>query len=104
MTGLPAGARSTKAGRQHPIGRAQQQRKPRVDQVHVRQRNRQVAAQHHTFVQHVVDDVEQGGVGRIQDEFRIAPAPACGWRVALRQASASHGLASDPWRAAAGGR
>ena len=39
-----------------------------------------------------------------ENEFRVAPAAACGSRVPLRPASASHGFASDPWRDAARGR
>ena len=58
--------------RQHPIGRAQQHGQPRIDQIDLRQRDRQVAAQHDAFVQDVIDDVQQRRLAGIENGFSVA--------------------------------
>src|SRR5688572_15848905 len=73
--------------RQDAIGGAQQQRQSRVNQVDLRQRDRQVSGQHDAFAQHVVDDVEQRGIFGAEDQLRV-----------IRLAGRRHSFAGHAYR------
>ena len=69
---------------QDAIGGAQQHRQPRVDEVDLRQRQRQIAAEHDSLVQGVVHDVEERRAVSLEDafcnclrgSFRVVRSPA----------------------------
>lgn len=82
--------------RQHTIGGAQQERQPRVDKVHLRERNRDVAAQHDTLVEHVVDDVEERGVLGAEQEFGVRLFPGHQMKLYGGQGPVSETTRPDP--------
>src|SRR5262249_45977900 len=56
--------RSVGTARQDAIGGAQERREPQVDQIDARDAERHVAVGHHALVEELVEDVEDGRLGR----------------------------------------
>jgi hypothetical protein len=61
---------------QNTIRRGQQERQLRVDQIDLREADREIAAEHDSVVEHVVDDVQQRAVVGTEDQLRIGRTSA----------------------------
>jgi hypothetical protein len=61
---------------QNTIRRGQQERQLRVDQIDLREADREIAAEHDSVVEHVVDDVQQRAVIGTEDQLRIGRTSA----------------------------
>ena len=80
--------------RQHAIRGAEQQGQARVNEIDLRQRDCQIAGQHHALVQDIVDDVEERRLFGGEDALRVrhrTPLRRSGRRCAARRPRSRHG-------------